>query len=149
MFASATTAATTTTRVLLSSSSSSSSSKRRMHHSTPQSAAVSDDNNDNDEKISTTKNNARRLTIATTTAAFLSLTSLASSSVHAAVECNLITPCTNPPPNGEPRYILPGSQYDPAKAAEEAYVRALEAKKSKVTTETTLSAPAVEITKTD
>jgi len=133
MFASSATAATTTTRVLLSSSSSSS-SKRRMHYSTPR-AAVSDNNN------------ARRLTTATT-AAFLSLTSSASS-VHAAVECNLITPCTNPPPNGEPRYILPGTQYDPAKAAEEAYVRALEAKKSKVTTETTLSAPAVEISKTD
>ena len=145
MFASATTTATTTTRVLLSlSSSSSSSSKRRMHYSTPR-AAVSD--NDNDEKISTTKNNAARLTIATT-AAFLSLTSSASS-VHAAVECNLITPCTNPPPNGEPRYILPGSQYDPAKAAEEAYVRALEAKKSKVPETTLLEAPAVEITKTD
>jgi len=39
---------------------------------------------------------------------------------------------------------------DDVRAAEEAYVRALEAKKSKVTAETTLlAAPAVEITKTD
>jgi len=84
-----------------------------------------------------------RLTIAATAAA-LFLTSTSSPSY--AVECNLITPCTNPPPNGEPRYILPGSQYDPAKAAEESYMRALEAKKSKVVAETT--APAVESTTT-
>ena len=113
-------------------------------HATPRAAvfAVSDNNNNNNnEKM---MKNAR-LTIATAAAAAaLFLTS--TSSAYAAVECNLITPCTNPPPNGEPRYILPGSQYDPAKAAEEAYVRALEAKKSKVAAETTLAAPAVEIT---
>ena len=90
------------------------------------------------------KMKSARLTIATTAAA-LFLTSTSSAS-HAAVECNLITPCTNPPPNGEPRYILPGSQYDPAKAAEESYMRALEAKKSKVAAETT--AAAVESTTT-
>jgi len=117
-----------------------------MHYSTPR-AAVSD--NDNDEKISTTKNNAARLTTATTAAALFLTSASFSSAAYAAVECNLITPCTNPPPNGEPRYILPGSQYDPAKAAEEAYVRALEAKKSKVPETTLLEAPAVEITKTD
>jgi len=36
---------------------------------------------------------------------------------RAEVTCNLITPCTPPPPNGEPRYKLPGSTYDPAAAA--------------------------------
>ena len=43
----------------------------------------------------------------------------------AAVECNMITPCTAPPPNGAPRYVLPSSQYDPAKAAEEKFAKAL------------------------
>ena len=43
----------------------------------------------------------------------------------AAVECNMITPCTAPPPNGAPRYVLPSSQYDPAKAAEERFAKAL------------------------
>ena len=36
---------------------------------------------------------------------------------RAEVTCDMITPCTPPPPNGEPRYKLPGSTYDPAKAA--------------------------------
>ena len=43
----------------------------------------------------------------------------------AAVECNMITPCTAPPPNGAPRYVLPSSQYDPAKEAEERFAKAL------------------------
>ena len=43
----------------------------------------------------------------------------------AAVECNMITPCTAPPPNGAPRYVLPTSQYDPAKEAEERFAKAL------------------------
>ena len=107
-------------------------------HSTPRAAIVAI--SDNNEK---TKMKSARLTIAATAAA-LFLTSTSSPSY--AVECNLITPCTNPPPNGEPRYILPGSQYDPAKAAEESYMRALEAKKSKVAAETT--AAAVESTTT-
>ena len=43
----------------------------------------------------------------------------------AAVECNMITPCTAPPPNGAPRYVLPSMQYDPAKEAEERFAKAL------------------------
>ena len=43
----------------------------------------------------------------------------------AAVECNMITPCTAPPPKGAPRYVLPSSQYDPAKEAEERFAKAL------------------------
>ena len=49
----------------------------------------------------------------------------------AAVECNMITPCTAPPPNGAPRYVLPSSQYDPAKAAEERFAKALEEEATK------------------
>ena len=35
-----------------------------------------------------------------------------------------------PPPNGEPRYIMPSSQYDPAKEAEEKFMKQLEAKRT-------------------
>jgi len=48
------------------------------------------------------------------------------------VTCDMITPCTPPPPNGEPRYKLPGSTYDPAKAATARFEAAL---KSATTTE--------------
>ena len=49
----------------------------------------------------------------------------------AAVECNMITPCTAPPPNGAPRYVLPSMQYDPAKEAEERFAKALEEEATK------------------
>jgi len=52
----------------------------------------------------------------------------------AEVTCNLVTPCTMPPPNGEPRYIMPSSQYDPAKEAEEKFMKQLEAKRNKTAT---------------
>merc|ERR1711990_236808 len=66
-----------------------------------------------------TTTTANTLPLSDTTAAF------------AAVECNMITPCTAPPPNGAPRYVLPSSQYDPAKAAEEKFAKALEEKATK------------------
>ncbi|CAL6270835.1 unnamed protein product [Bathycoccus prasinos] len=61
----------------------------------------------------------------------------------AEVTCNLVTPCTMPPPNGEPRYIMPSSQYDPAKDAEEKFMKQLEAKRNK-TTATAANAAVVE-----
>jgi len=33
--------------------------------------------------------------------------------------CGVKTSCIPAPPNGEPRYIMPGAAYDPAKLAEE------------------------------
>ena len=60
----------------------------------------------------------------------------------AEVTCNLVTPCTMPPPNGEPRYIMPSSQYDPAKDAEEKFMKQLEAKRNK--TAATATAAVVE-----
>jgi hypothetical protein len=60
----------------------------------------------------------------------------------AEVTCNLVTPCTMPPPNGEPRYIMPSSQYDPAKDAEEKFMKQLEAKRNK--TAATANAAVVE-----
>ena len=47
----------------------------------------------------------------------LATTLATASAARAEVTCDMITPCTPPPPNGEPRYKLPGSTYDPAKAA--------------------------------
>ena len=51
--------------------------------------------------------------------------SFENTAAFAAVECNMITPCTAPPPNGAPRYVLPSSQYDPARRAEERFAKAL------------------------
>ena len=64
----------------------------------------------------------------TTTAALQPLSD--TTAAFAAVECNMITPCTAPPPNGAPRYVLPSSQYDPAKAAEEKFAKALAKKRN-------------------
>ena len=61
----------------------------------------------------------------------IAIATSSSASAFAAVECNLVTPCTPPPPNGEPRYKLPGSTYDPAKAATARFEAALRATTTK------------------
>ena len=61
----------------------------------------------------------------------MTMMSAENTAAFAAVECNMITPCTAPPPNGAPRYVLPSSQYDPAKAAEERFAKALEEEATK------------------
>lgn len=61
---------------------------------------------------------------------------------RAEVTCNVVTPCTPPPPNGAPRYELPGSTYDPAKEATERYLAKL-AKEAEA--KAPVSAPAVEV----
>ena len=43
--------------------------------------------------------------------------------------CGFTTPCIPPPPNGEPRYTLPGSAYNPGKEAEEKFKAKLAAAK--------------------
>jgi len=55
----------------------------------------------------------------------LATTLATASAARAEVTCDMITPCTPPPPNGEPRYKLPGSTYDPAKAATARFEAAL------------------------
>lgn len=60
--------------------------------------------------------------ITTLSAATIAMTTL---SARAEVTCNVVTPCTPPPPNGAPRYELPGSTYDPAKEATERYLAKL------------------------
>ena len=62
-------------------------------------------------------------------AVLASITLLSAREVSAEVICNFVTPCTPPPPNGEPRYKLPSTQYDPAKIAEEKFMFELNAKK--------------------
>ena len=62
----------------------------------------------------------------------LATTLATASAARAEVTCDMITPCTPPPPNGEPRYKLPGSTYDPAKAATARFEAAL---RSSTTTE--------------
>lgn len=44
--------------------------------------------------------------------------------------CGIDSPCIPPPPNGEPRYVMPGAAYSPAKAAEEALKAKLAAKQA-------------------
>ena len=41
---------------------------------------------------------------------------------RAEVTCDWIHPCTPPPPDGKPRYELPGSTYDPAADAVKRYL---------------------------
>jgi|TARA_Y100001954_G_scaffold29857_2_gene27357 hypothetical protein len=41
---------------------------------------------------------------------------------RAEVTCDWIHPCTPPPPDGRPRYELPGSTYDPAADAVKRYL---------------------------
>ena len=60
---------------------------------------------------------ARARAIVGFVAVALATTLATASAARAEVTCDMITPCTPPPPNGEPRYKLPGSTYDPAKAA--------------------------------
>lgn len=74
-----------------------------------------------------------------TTTLSIAMTTL---SARAEVTCNVVTPCTPPPPNGAPRYELPGSTYDPAKEATERYLAKL-AKEAEA--KAPVSAPAVAI----
>ena len=60
---------------------------------------------------------AARAIVGCVVAVALATTLATASAARAEVTCDMITPCTPPPPNGEPRYKLPGSTYDPAKAA--------------------------------
>ena len=86
---------------------------------------------------------AALLGVATTTSLSMMMMLLSSPEIaFAEVTCNLVTPCTMPPPNGEPRYIMPSSQYDPAKDAEEKFMKQLEAKRNK--TAATATAAVVE-----
>jgi hypothetical protein len=41
---------------------------------------------------------------------------------RAEVTCDWVHPCTPPPPDGKPRYELPGSTYDPAAEAVKRYL---------------------------
>lgn len=77
--------------------------------------------------------------ITTLSAVTVAMTTL---SARAEVTCNVVTPCTPPPPNGAPRYELPGSTYDPAKEATERYLAKL-AKEAEA--KAPASAPAVAI----
>ena len=70
---------------------------------------------------------ASATTRATMTMTMMMLTTLASASDVAAIECNLVTPCTPPPPNGEPRYTLPGAINSPGEDAVARYMAKLEA----------------------
>ena len=63
----------------------------------------------------------------TAMATMVTMTLLTTPAAHAEVTCSMLTPCTPPPPNGEPRYNLPSTTYDPAKAATERYVAKLKA----------------------
>ena len=54
---------------------------------------------------------------------------LSSAAPSLAFECGFKTACIPPPPNGEPRYIMPGSAYDPAKLAAERFKAKLQAAK--------------------
>jgi hypothetical protein len=81
----------------------------------------------------------KRLLITVLSAATVAMTTL---SAHAEVTCNVVTPCTPPPPNGGPRYELPGTTYDPAKEATERYLAKL-AKEAEA--RAPVSAPAVEV----
>jgi len=67
----------------------------------------------------------------------IAIATSSSASAFAAVECNLVTPCTPPPPNGEPRYTLPGAINSPGEDAVARYMAKLEAAKG-------TPAPAVE-----
>lgn len=68
------------------------------------------------------RNDNKLMLITTLSAATIAMTTL---SARAEVTCNVVTPCTPPPPNGAPRYELPGSTYDPAKEATERYLAKL------------------------
>jgi hypothetical protein len=85
---------------------------------------------------------AALLGVATTTSLSMMMLLSSPDAAFAEVTCNLVTPCTMPPPNGEPRYIMPSSQYDPAKDAEEKFMKQLEAKRNK--TAATATAAVVE-----
>ncbi len=47
---------------------------------------------------------------------------LTATPARAEVTCDWIHPCTPPPPDGKPRYELPGSTYDPAADAVKRYL---------------------------
>ena len=50
---------------------------------------------------------------------------LFSPSAQALEACGITTSCIPAPPNGGPRYDMPSSQFDPAKAATERYMEKL------------------------
>ena len=63
---------------------------------------------------------------------------------RAEVTCDWIHPCTPPPPDGKPRYELPGSTYDPAADAVKRYLeRQRQQNETPVSSESASSAPAV------
>jgi hypothetical protein len=147
MFSLATTSSSTTTRIASSSSSSSLKNNTKYTKRQPQQRCVMvAGNNDNDNNNHHHHHQQHRGNKAALLAATMMLIS-SSPIIHpetafAEVTCNLVTPCTMPPPNGEPRYIMPSSQYDPAKDAEEKFMKQLEAKRNK--TAATANAAVVE-----
>jgi hypothetical protein len=62
---------------------------------------------------------------------------------RAEVTCDWIHPCTPPPPDGKPRYELPGSTYDPAADAVKRYLERQRGNETPASSESASSAPAV------
>ncbi|CAL6270955.1 unnamed protein product [Bathycoccus prasinos] len=147
MFSLATTSSSTTTRIASSSSSSLKNNTKYTKRQPQQRCVMVAGNNDNDNN---NHHHHHQQQHRGNKAALLAATMMLISSspiIHpetafAEVTCNLVTPCTMPPPNGEPRYIMPSSQYDPAKDAEEKFMKQLEAKRNK--TAATANAAVVE-----
>ena len=148
MFSLATTSSSTTTRIASSSSSSSLKNNTKYTKRQPQQRCVmvagnNDNDNNNHHHHHQQQHRGNKAALLAATMMLISSSPIIHpETAFAEVTCNLVTPCTMPPPNGEPRYIMPSSQYDPAKDAEEKFMKQLEAKRNK--TAATANAAVVE-----